>query len=41
MSEDKLEALLIEQGETCLICYGNKEDNGLIVCSSCNEEAKA
>lgn len=39
MNEDKLEALLIEHGETCLICYGKKDDNGLIVCSTCNEEA--
>jgi hypothetical protein len=41
MSEDKLEALLIEQGEICLICYGDKDDNGLVVCSTCNEEVKA
>ena len=26
-----------KDGEICLMCNENKEDNGLIVCSKCNE----
>ena len=26
-----------EDKEICLMCNENKEDNGLIVCSKCNE----
>lgn len=28
---------MAKNGEICLICNENKEDNGLIVCSKCNE----
>jgi len=27
-----------ENGEICLICNENKDNNGLIVCSKCNEK---
>ena len=26
-----------KDNEICLVCNENKEDNGLIVCSKCNE----
>lgn len=29
------------EGDNCLTCSSDKDDNGLVVCSTCNEEAKA
>jgi hypothetical protein len=35
--KDKLGQEIIETEEICLVCYDKKEDNGLIVCSNCDE----